>query len=237
MKKEELLAVEKKKLQELEKKLKIKFKNQHLLIQAFTHSSYRNEYPDFNSEDNERLEFLGDAVLELIVSEYLYGHYPQREGLLTKWRAALVNTPSLAQTAQDLDFGRFLLLSQGEKRNNQRAREHCLANTFEAFIGALYLDRGFKLVKPFLENHLFKKLPEIISSGAFQDAKTVFQEKSQKEIGVTPHYQVLLASGPDHAKKFKVGLFLKDNLITQGQGSSKQEAEEAAASKALKINN
>lgn len=237
MKKKESLEREKKGLLELEKKLKIKFKNHRLLIQVFTHSSYRNEYPDLGLEDNERLEFLGDAVIELVVSGYLYHHYPEREGLLTKWRAALVNTQSLAQIAQELDFGRFLLLSQGEKKNNERAKEHCLANTFEAFIGALYLDRGLKMVKPFLEDKLLGKLPEIISSGTFRDAKTIFQEKAQREKNTTPHYQVLSASGPDHEKKFEVGLFLEDNLIAQGRGPSKQKAEEEAASNALKINN
>jgi len=231
--KEVKLFFEKEKFPELERKLEIKFRHPELLIQAFVHSSFLNEHPDFPLEDNERLEFLGDAVLELVVSEHLYHHHQQQEGWLTKWRAALVNTQSLAEIAEKLDFDSWLLFSQGERRNNHRARKHRLANTLEAFIGALYLDRGLEVVRKFVYDKLLKNLPQIIASGAFQDAKTIFQEKTQEETGTTPRYEVLSESGPDHAKRFQVGVFLEDVLIAQGRGNSKQQAEEEAASQAL----
>ena len=236
MKKNDLLEEERKQLRTLEREIKIRFKNYRLLIQVFIHASFLNEHPDFPLENNERLEFLGDAVLELVVSEYLYQHYREREGLLTKWRAALVNTHSLAAAAEALDFNRYLLISEGEKKNNQRAQERHLEDAFEAFVGAIYLDRGLKVAKKFLEKHLLRRLPEIIAAGTFQDAKTSFQEKMQGKVGLTPHYKVLAESGPDHAKQFTVGVFLGKRLVAQGQGASKQEAEEKAAQEALKIN-
>ncbi len=236
MEKNDLLDKERKTLRTLEKQLKIRFKDNHLLIQAFTHASFLNEHPDFHLENNERLEFLGDAVLELIVSQYLYQHYSQREGYLTKWRAALVNTHSLAKVGESLGFDRYLLISEGEKKNNDRAKERHLEDGVEAFIGALYLDRGLKLAKKFIGDYLLGNLPEIISSGTFQDSKTLFQEKMQGENGLTPRYKVLSESGPDHRKKFKVGVFLEDRFIAQGRGPSKQRAEEEAAQQALKIN-
>ena len=236
MKKNDLLAEERKRLRTLERKLKIRFKDSRLLIQAFTHASFLNEHSDLSLENNERLEFLGDAVLELVVSEYLYQHYVQREGLLTKWRAALVNTHSLAQAGKSLNFDQYLLISAGERKNNDRAKERHLEDAFEAFVGAVYLDRGLKVARRFIQEYLLRNLPEIISSGTFQDSKTLFQEKMQGEAGLTPHYKVLSESGPDHAKKFEVGVFLENNLIAQGRGSSKQQAEEKAAQQALKIN-
>jgi len=221
--------------EKLEKKLGIRFKNKDLLIQAFVHRSYLNESSGFNLSNNERLEFLGDAILEHIVTDYLFLNYPKKsEGELTSWRASLVNTKMLSQKAQELGFNDFLLLSQGEIKENGKARYCILANTFEAFIGSLYLDQGFEICKDFVERHLIKELDRIIKEKLYKDAKSKFQEKSQEKEEVTPVYEVLKEWGPDHKKTFVVGVFLKKNLIAKGQGSSKQEAEEDAAEKALK---
>jgi len=220
----------------IEKKLGIKYKNQDLLVQAFCHRSYLNENPDFHLDNNERLEFLGDAVLELIVTEYLFQKYPKKsEGELTNWRAALVNAKMLSQMARELDFNGFLLLSRGEAKELGKARQYILANTFEALIGAAYLDRGYEVCKNLSEKKLIKKLPEIIKKGLFKDAKSSFQEEAQERVGVTPAYKVLKEWGPDHAKHFIIGVFLDKELVAEGGGSSKQEAEEAAAKNALEI--
>jgi len=217
-----------------EKKLGLKFKNKDLLMQAFTHRSYLNENPDFRLENNERLEFLGDAVIELIVTEFLYKKYPQNpEGELTNWRASLVNAKMLASLAEELDFNDYLLLSRGETKELGKARAYILANTFEALLGAVYLDSGYEPSEKFIHKYLLKKLPEIIKTGAYKDAKSRFQEESQERVGITPIYRVLRESGPDHDKKFVVGVFLGKEEIAQGPGSSKQEAEEAAAELAL----
>ena len=218
----------------LEKKLNISFKKKDLLTQAFCHRSYINENPAFKLEHNERLEFLGDAVLELIVTEHLYRVYPEEsEGVLTNWREALVNAKMLAEVAGDLGFNDFLLLSQGEAKETGKARQYILANTFESLIGALYLDRGYKACQDFLQTHLISQLAEIIEKGSFRDAKSLFQEEAQERVGVTPIYKVLREWGPDHAKHFVIGIFLEKEKIAEGEGSSKQEAEEAAARKAL----
>lgn len=220
----------------LEKKLKIKFKNKDLLIQAFIHRSYLNENPEFGLFHNERLEFLGDAVLELVVTEYLFQKYPQKpEGELTNWRAALVNAKMLSQIAQDLGFNGFLLLSRGEAKELGKARQYILANAFESFVGSLYLDQGYDVCRKFINKHLIKELAHIIETQAFKDAKSLFQEQAQEKAGVTPVYKVLKESGPDHAKNFVIGVFLKDELVGQGNGFSKQEAEERAARNALEI--
>jgi len=220
----------------IEKKLNLKFKNKDLLIQAFCHRSYLNENPDFYLSHNERLEFLGDAVLELIVTDYLYQKYPKKaEGELTNWRAALVNAKQLSEIAKDLDFNNFLLLSRGEAKAIGKARQYILANTFEALIGAIYLDQGYKASEDFIKKHLIVKLPEIIEKGLFKDAKSRFQEEAQERVGITPSYNVLEEWGPDHAKHFIIGVFLKKELIAKGEGSSKQEAEEEAAKNALEI--
>lgn len=222
----------------LKKKLDLKFKNKDLLIQAFIHRSYLNENPGFYLEHNERLEFLGDAVLELVVTENLYQKYPEKsEGELTNWRAALVNAKMLGDLAKDLDFNDFLLLSKGEAKEMGKAREYILANTFEALIGAIYLDQGYKTCQDFIKKHLIKKLPEILKKGLFKDAKSRFQEEAQERVGITPTYKVLEEWGPDHAKHFIVGVFLDKELIAKGEGSSKQEAEEEAAKKALEVKN
>jgi len=221
---------------EFEKKLNLKFKNKDLLIQAFCHRSYLNENPKFYLEHNERLEFLGDAVLELIVTEYLYQSYPKKpEGELTNWRAALVNAKMLAEVAKNLGLNGFLLLSKGEEKEMGKARQYILANTFEALIGALYLDQGHKVCQKLIKKYLIKKLPHIIEAGLYKDAKSCFQEEAQEKVGITPTYQVLKEWGPDHAKHFVIGVFLENDLTAEGKGSSKQEAEEAAAKKALSV--
>ena len=220
----------------LEKKLGLNFKNKDLLIQAFCHRSYLNENPDFYLSHNERLEFLGDAVLELVVTEELFKNYPEKpEGELTNWRAALVNAKMLSQVAQELSFDNFLLLSKGEEKETGKARQYILANTFEALIGAIYLDLGFEECRLFIKKNLLIKLPEIIEKGLFKDAKSRLQEETQERLGVTPHYQVLKEWGPDHAKHFVVGVFFDKLLIAQGEGMSKQEAELAAAKNALEL--
>jgi ribonuclease-3 len=220
-----------------EKKLELKFKNKDLLRQAFCHRSYLNENPKCGLENNERLEFLGDAVLELVVTGYLYRNYKESEGQLTNWRAALVNSQSLAEISEELGFNDYILLSRGESKDTGKARQSILANAFEAFLGALYLDQGFNAVQDFIEKYLIKKLSYIIENGLSRDAKSFFQEMSQKEIKITPEYKVLEEHGPDHAKHFTIGVFLEDKLIATGTGSSKQEAEEAAAHNALKVKN
>jgi ribonuclease-3 len=220
----------------LEKKLGVNFNNKDLLTQAFVHRSYINENTDFNISHNERLEFLGDAILEHAVTEYLYLKYPDKtEGELTNLRAALVNSDMLSHVAKKLGFNDFLLLSAGEIKENGKARYYILANTFEAFVGSLYLDQGFEICKDFIEKNLIKELPRVIEQGLFKDSKSALQEQAQEKVGVTPSYNVLKEFGPDHEKTFVVGVYLKDELIAEGKGSSKQEAESSAASEALKI--
>jgi ribonuclease-3 len=222
----------------LEKKLNLKFKNQDFLIQAFCHRSYLNENPDFYLEHNERFEFLGDAVLELVVTEYLYQNYPKKsEGELTNWRAALVNAKILGDLAKELGFNDFLLLSRGEQKEMGKARQYILANTFEALVGAIYLDQGYQACQNFIKKYLIVKLPEIIEKGLFKDAKSRFQEEAQERVGITPTYKVLEEWGPDHAKHFIVGVFLGKEMVAKGEGSSKQEAELEAAKNALEIKN
>lgn len=222
----------------LEKKLGLKFKNKELLTQAFAHRSYLNENPDFNLDHNERLEFLGDAVMELIVTEELYKKYPEKpEGELTNWRAALVNARMLTSVAEELGLNDFLLLSRGEAKEGGKARAYILANTFEALIGAVYLDSGYRPADEFIKKYLVSKLPEVIKNKLYKDAKSQFQEEAQEKMGITPDYKVLKESGPDHQKKFVVGAYLAQELVVEGEGSSKQEAEEAAAKSALEVKN
>jgi ribonuclease III len=220
----------------LEKKLGVKFNNQDLLKQAFTHRSYLNENPDFKLDHNERLEFLGDAVTELIVTEHLYNDYPEKtEGDLTNWRAALVNAKMMTNVAEELGFNDFLLLSKGEAKELGKARAYILANTFEAFLGALYLDSGYAPCNEFITKHLLVNLAEIIKKGSYKDAKSKFQEEAQEKVSITPSYKVIKETGPDHDKNFVVGVMLGEELVAEGQGSSKQEAEEAAAELALEV--
>jgi len=218
----------------LEKRLKVSFKNKGLLIQALVHRSYLNEHPYFKYPHNERLEFLGDAVLELIVSEHLYKNYQRPEGELTNWRASLVNTERISEVAKELGIESYLFLSKGEAKDTGKARQIILANTFEAIVGAIYLDQGYSQAKKFVERVLISKLPYILKHKLYLDPKTRFQEIAQAKLKITPHYEVLKEWGPDHAKRFKVGVFLKDELIAIGEGTSKQEAQFEAASKALK---
>lgn len=222
-------------ISKLEKKLGVEFKNQELLKQALTHRSYLNENPSFELEHNERLEFLGDAVLELVVTEHLYKEYKNPEGELTSWRAALVNSESLAKIAKQIDLNGFLLLSRGESKDQGKARDAILANSVEAIIGAIYLDRGIKEAAKFIEKNVLVYLPEILETNAWQDAKSYFQERSQEVYAITPHYEVLSETGPDHAKKFIVGVFIGKKMIAQGDGSSKQEAQQSAAQNGLKM--
>jgi len=220
----------------LEKKLGLDFKNKDLLTQAFAHRSYLNENPDFKLEHNERLEFLGDAVIELIVTAYLYKEYPEKaEGELTNWRAALVNAKMMTSVAEELGFNDFLLLSRGETKEMGKARAYILANTFEALLGALYLDSGYQPCDEFIKKYLLKNLAGIIKDGSYKDSKSKFQEEAQEKVSITPNYKVIKESGPDHDKKFVVGVYLGSELIAEGEGSSKQEAEEAAANAALVI--
>lgn len=225
-----------KNLSALEKILKIKFKNQDLLKQALVHRSYINENPGFELGHNERLEFLGDAVLELAVTEYLYRNFPNPEGEMTNWRASLVNSKMLADLAQEIELGEHLCLSHGESKDkNSKARQYILANAFEALIGAIYLDQGLRVSRKFITEILISKLKHILENKLYIDPKTRFQEASQEKAGVTPSYRVLKESGPDHAKHFVIGVFLEKEKIAQGEGSSKQEAQVKAAGRALKV--
>ena len=217
----------------LEEALNVHFSNKDLLKQAFIHRSYLNENTDVGLPHNERMEFLGDAVLELIVTEHLYQNYPNSEGDLTNWRAALVNSRNLAQVAERLDFNDFLLLSKGESRDTGKARHYILANTIEAFIGALYLDGGYSEAQTFVTKHILAELPKILEDRSYIDPKSRLQELTQEHVGFTPSYQVLEESGPDHNKQFVVGVFVDINQLAEGKGSSKQEAEEDAATHAL----
>jgi len=221
----------------LEKSLNVSFKNKDLLTQAFCHRSYLNENPNFYLSHNERLEFLGDAVLELITTDYLFRTYPDKpEGEMTGWRASLVNASILSDAAKEMEFENFLLLSSGEEKEKGKARKYILSDTFEAFIGSLYLDQGYEVTKKFIEKNLIeKKLPEIIEKKLFKDPKSLFQEKSQEIVSITPVYQVLEESGPDHMKLFVVGVFLGEELVAKGDGSSKHEAELKAAEEALRV--
>lgn len=223
-----------KEFSQLEKKLKVKFKNQDLLKQAFVHRSYINENADFNLPHNERLEFLGDAVLELVVTEYLYNNYPNPEGELTNWRASLVNGQMLAELARELELEDYLFLSKGEaKDTNSKARNYILANCFEALIGSIYLDPGYEAAETFIKEHLLPKLPHILSNELYMDPKSKFQEVAQEKLGVTPTYKVLSETGPDHNKIFEVGVYIEKKLVAKAKGSSKQEAQVNAAEAAL----
>ncbi len=219
---------------DLEKALGIHFKDKALLEQAFTHRSYINEYKQGDKKHNERLEFLGDAVLELVVTDNLYrGHVDKQEGELTAFRSALVNSEMLASVSSELGFEPFLLLSKGESKDKGRARTYILANTFESFVGALYIDQGYDIVRDFIVTHLIPKLDGVISSGSWIDAKSLFQAKAQEVAGHTPTYKTIREEGPDHDKHFTVAVFVGKDQIVTGEGKSKQDAEQDAARKAL----
>lgn len=220
---------------DIEKELGVRFEDENLLRQVFVHRSYLNENVGFDLDHNERLEFLGDAVLELIVTEHLYRTYKNPEGELTNWRSALVRGVMLAEVASELSMGEYLYLSRGEQKSGGKARQLILANTFEAFIGALYLDKGYEAVGSFVGKHLLGKLPEIIEKKLYLDPKSRLQELTQEKMGLTPVYKVMAEYGPDHQKSFSVGVYIDDKLMGEGSGSSKQNAEQAAASNALKM--
>ncbi len=220
----------------LEKNLQVQFKDQDLLVSSLTHRSYLNENRDFQLPHNERLEFLGDAVLELISTEYLYQNYPHPEGELTNFRSALVNYRILSEIAKRLGLEDFIQMSKGEAKDTGRARQVILANVIEAVIGAIYLDRGYEAAKEFIMREIIVELPGIIHAGSYLDPKSKLQEIVQEKRGVTPAYNVLSESGPDHDKVFLVGVFLREQQVGEGTGPSKQEAEVAAAENALKIN-
>lgn len=223
---------------DFEQKTKLIFKNKNLLKQAFTHRSYINENPKTSLSHNERLEFLGDAVLELSVTDFLYNKYPDHtEGDLTALRSALVNAVIIAEVAAELDMNEYLLLSKGEAKDNGKARQYILANTYEAYIGALYMDQGYDAADKFIHTTLLPKTEEIVAKRLWRDAKSLVQEKAQEVIGVTPSYKVLSESGPDHDKSFTIGIFFGSEKIAQGRGKSKQEAEQKAAESALKLKN
>ncbi|MFH1522225.1 MAG: ribonuclease III [Patescibacteria group bacterium] len=220
----------------LEKEIGIKFKNKDLLTQAVVHRSYLNEHPNFHLYHNERLEFLGDAVLEIIVTEHLFRHFPDTpEGELTNWRASLVNSKMLAVVANEINLEEYLYLSKGEsKDNNSKARQYILANAVEALIGSIYLDQGLRPVKKFIKVYMIAKLDHILKNKLYLDPKSKFQEKSQEVHSITPYYKILKESGPDHDKIFEVGLYLEEELVSHGKGSSKQEAQIKAAENGLK---
>jgi ribonuclease-3 len=215
-------------------KLDLRFSNINLLMEALTHRSYLNENRGAITTHNERLEFLGDAVLELAVTNFLFAKFPEKnEGDLTAYRASLVNTFSLADVAQDIGLNDQLLLSKGESKDVGRARQIILANAFEALLGSIYLDQGYDVVEAFLAKHLYSKIEDVIAKRSWQDAKSHFQEVAQERKNTTPHYKTLAEVGPDHSKQFTVGVFIGNDEIARGDGPSKQEAEQAAAHNAL----
>ncbi len=204
------------------------------LITAFTHRSYLNEHKKSAFEHNERLEFLGDAVLELVVTDFLYKNYEEPEGILTNWRSSLVRTESIGAAATRLGFEPLLRLSRGEKHGTDRARAQILANSFEAVIGALYLERGYEAARVFITDNILSTFDDILKTGSWMDPKSRLQEVVQGEIGATPAYRVLSEEGPDHEKEFTIGVYVEDKLVGKGNGPSKQAAQVAAATAALK---
>ncbi len=226
--------MDKKDVSGLEKKLEITFTNTDLLRQAMVHRSYLNENREFRLDHNERLEFLGDAVLELIVTQHLYDNYPNPEGELTNWRAALVNAVMLAMVAEQLQIEEYLYLSRGEEKEaNSKARQSILANAMEAIIGSIYQDKGYDVAATFVHRVIISKLPHILKYKLYMDPKSRFQETSQEQVGVTPHYAVISEEGPDHEKHFVIAVSLNEEQIATGEGTSKQEAQMNAAEKAL----
>lgn len=220
----------------LEDKIGIKFHDSNHIVQALVHRSYLNENRDFPLAHNERLEFLGDAVLELIVTEYLFNNYLNPEGELTNWRAALVNAKMCAQVADEIGLEPYLFLSHGEAKDaNTKAREYILANALEAVIGAIYVDHGGDMAKQFVTRWIITKLPVVLEHGLWMDPKSRFQESAQENVGITPTYKIMKEDGPDHDKHFVVGVYLGKEKIAEGSGTSKQEGQTEAAEAALKV--
>ena len=229
-----MATIDIKKFNKLSQMLAIEFIDINILIKAFTHRSFLNENRNSGLEHNERLEFLGDAVLELVVTDFLYKKYPKKpEGDMTALRSALVNAQTLSKVAESMGLNEFLLLSKGEAKDEGRARQYILANVIEALIGAIYLDRGYEEARIFIDKNVHVLIDEVIENKKFIDSKSLFQEMSQEHMGVTPRYDLLKELGPDHNKIFTVGVFLGDIHIASGEGKSKQEAETQAAYKGL----
>lgn len=225
-------------LSKFEERAGVVFKNKALLKQAFTHRSYINENRGLGLGHNERLEFLGDAVLELVITDYLYNNLKDStEGELTSLRSALVNADTCSQVAQAIGANDFLLLSKGETKDTGRARQYILANTLEAIIGAIYLDQGYNPAKDFILTHLVPFVDDLLKSGTWIDSKSLFQEKAQEHLGLTPVYKIINESGPDHDKHFTMGVYLGRELYGKGSGKSKQDAEQEAARQALEDKN
>lgn len=220
-------------ISKLEKKIKVKFKNKDLLKQALVHRSYINEHRDFKLCHNERLEFLGDAVLELISTEYLYNNFSKPEGELTNYRAALVNGKMLADISKKIGLEEYILMSRGEAKDTGKARRYIMANALEAVIGAIYLDRGYKKTQKFVTKNILCEIEDVIKEKLYQDPKSKFQEEAQDRAGITPSYKVIKEWGPDHDKHFIVGLFLEDEKVSEGDGTSKQSAQRKAAENGL----
>lgn len=219
-----------------EEKLALKFNNEDLLLQALTHRSYLNEHPNAAVGHNERLEFLGDAVLELVVTEALYRRFPEKpEGELTSFRAALVNANMLAEVSDAIGVNDYLRLSRGEAKDTGRARQYILANTFEALVGAIYLDQQYAAAERFIAEWLLPRTEDVIAMKLYKDPKSLFQEEAQERVGVTPTYEVISESGPDHDKIFVVGIYIGEERVAEGEGPSKQIAQEDAARKALSV--
>lgn len=216
-----------------EQKLQVTFGDINLLVTAFTHRSYLNEHKKTVSEHNERLEFLGDAVLELVVTEYLYANYSEPEGILTNWRSSLVRTESIGAAAARYDFEQLLRLSRGEKRGTDRARAQILANAYEAVVGALYLDQGYETAKRFITESILSTFQDILKTGSWMDPKSHLQELAQNQEGFTPQYKVITEEGPDHDKTFTVGVYVNGKLKGKGVGPSKQAGQQKAAESAL----
>lgn len=221
------------KLSSLEEILGVHFKNKNLLKCALTHRSYLNEHPECSWENNERLEFLGDAVLEFLVSDYLFTIFKKTEGEMTNLRAAIVRSETLSEIAEKIGIEKFLFLSKGERNDNGRSRKYILANAFEAIVGAIFIDQGLEKVKDFVKNKVLSRMSEIIKDKEIKDPKSRFQELVQEKFGVTPIYKIIKEWGPEHEKEFLMGVYLEEKKITEGRGFSKQEAEEEAARKAF----
>lgn len=221
-------------IKDLEKILGVTFGDPNILMQALTHRSYINENKGQKLSHNERLEFLGDAVLELVVTEFLYNKFEDKaEGELTAFRASLVNTYTLSSASEKLNLNDFILLSKGESKDTGRARQYILANTFESIVGAIYLDQGFEKARDFISRNIFGLIDEIVEKRLWQDSKSLFQELAQDKVGITPLYKTIKEQGPDHNKLFTIGVYLGEELVATGEGQSKQEAEQEAARKGI----
>jgi len=226
----------KKNIEKLEERINITFKNKNTLKQAMVHRSYLNEHKDFELGHNERLEFLGDAVLELVITELLFDAYGNPEGELTNWRAALVNARMLAETAKQIELEPYLYLSKGEAQEaGTKARDYIMANAMEALIGAIHIDQGYEGARKFITEWIWSKIDFVLEHGLWMDPKSRFQEASQEKAGVTPTYKVLKEDGPDHDKQFEIGVYLGKDLVAKGEGTSKQEAQVSAAEAGLKV--